>query len=75
MVFRRTGDQTAWVAVNFVIVSGLAAWTLRDGYVEGRIILTIFGILLAAWAGFIALNLIRRGSYGEITRPVSPSAM
>jgi len=67
MVFRRTGNQTAWVAVNFVIVSGLAAWTLRDGYAEGRIILTIFGILLAAWAGFIALNLIRRGSYGEIT--------
>ena len=29
--------------------------------------MTIFGILLAAWAGFIALNLIRRGSYGEIT--------
>ena len=67
MVFRRTGTQTVWVAVNFVIVAGLAAWTLRDGLAEGRMLLTVFGILLAAWAGFIALNLIRRGSYGEIT--------
>ena len=67
MVFRRSTTQTVWVVVNLLIVAGLAAWMLRDGYADGRLTLTIFGILLAAWAGFIALNLIRRTSYGEIT--------
>ncbi|MFT6023590.1 MAG: hypothetical protein ACI9PY_001707 [Ascidiaceihabitans sp.] len=66
MKLKRSGMQTALVALNLVLVSAVAALYVTDALDMGGAFNWGASIILSGWATFIMLNLLRRSVYAEI---------
>ena len=66
MKLKRTAKQTMFVAINLVLVSGVAALYVTDALENGGTFNWVLSVILSVWAVFIMLNLLRRSVYAEI---------